>query len=126
MTFLRKHKYDFLVIAAVLLIAGIFFGYTLLTRTPGAEVVISIDGEEYMRRSLTEKDLTIEITDNGRKNTVHINRGAVCVSDASCPDHVCVNTGWIKYEGETIVCLPNKFVVTVVGGEESDLDAVTG
>lgn len=125
MTFFKKHKYDFLVIAAVLLIAGFFFGYTLLTRTHGAGVVVTYDGEEIMHRQLDE-DATIEITEGGEKNTVVIKNGAVCVSYASCPDHICVNTGWIEYEGEMIVCLPNKIVVTIIGGEESEVDAVTG
>ena len=50
MTFFEKHKYDLFVIAAVLLIAGALFGYTILNRTPGAEVVITIDGEEFMTK----------------------------------------------------------------------------
>ncbi|MBR4953028.1 MAG: NusG domain II-containing protein, partial [Oscillospiraceae bacterium] len=33
---------------------------------------------------------------------------------------------WIEYEGEMIVCLPNKVVVTIIGGEKSEVDAVTG
>ena len=125
MAFFRKHKYDLLVIAAVLLIAGLFFGYTLLTRTQGAEVVITCDGKEIMRRALDE-DAAVEVSEGGGKNTVVIKNGAVCVSDASCPDHICVNTGWIEYEGEMIVCLPNKVVVTIIGGEKSEVDAVTG
>jgi len=125
-SFIKKHKYDLLVILAALVLSFAVLACVRLTRAPGAEVVITIDGEIYMRRSLDEKDVTIEIVDDGRKNTVVIKHGAVCVSEASCPDHVCVNSGWKKYDGETIVCLPNKLVVTVVGGEDGGLDAVTG
>ena len=31
----------------------------------------------------------------------------------------------IHYSGETIVCLPNKLVVEIVGGEDDDVDAAT-
>ena len=43
-----------------------------------------------------------------------------------CPDRLCVQQHAICKERETIVCLPNKVVVEVVGGEEADLDSVTG
>ena len=125
MSFLKKHKYDLIVILAVLIIAGAVYGYTLLTRTEGAEIEISYDGELFMKRSLSE-NCVLELERDGMTNTVVIKRGAVCVSEASCPDHVCVNSGWKRYDGEMIVCLPNKFVVTIVGGAQSEVDAVTG
>ena len=125
MTFFEKHKYDLFVIAAVLLIAGALFGYTILNRTPGAEVVITIDGEEFMRLDLNG-DASVTVGEGEHQNVVSIKNGAVCVSEASCPDHVCMNSGWKKYDGETIVCLPNKLVVTVEGGEDAGLDAVAG
>ncbi|MDD3244152.1 MAG: NusG domain II-containing protein [Eubacteriales bacterium] len=49
-------------------------------------------------------------------------RARVCASD--CPDQVCVRTGWISRPGQTAVCLPNRLVVRVSGGEEA-LDGVT-
>ena len=44
--------------------------------------------------------------------------------EANCPDKLCVNQKAISKEKETIVCLPNKVVVTVESDDESDFDAI--
>ena len=49
------------------------------------------------------------------------------MTDADCPDLLCVHQRAIDKEDETIVCLPNKVVVKVVGAKQkSDLDSVAG
>ena len=37
------------------------------------------------------------------------------MSYSSCPDHICENTGKVKFVGEQIVCLPNRVSVTISG-----------
>ena len=34
-----------------------------------------------------------------------------------CPEKVCSETGWISKSYETIVCLPNRIVVSIENGE---------
>ena len=58
---------------------------------------------------------------NGGENTIGVSQGKICVSDASCPDHVCVKTGWISDGVVPIVCLPNELVIKIT---DSDSDAV--
>lgn len=115
-----------MILIAALLVASlaVWLG-TLLLRSDGAAAVITVDGEEIVRLALDE-DASVTIGEGEHKNTVVVKNGAVCVADASCPDHICMNTGWIEFEGEMIVCLPNKLVVTVEGGADSATDAVTG
>ena len=57
-------------------------------------------------------------------NGIVAEKGRIRVLEASCPDQVCVNQGWISDSTLPIVCLPNKLVIEIVGGE-SELDAVT-
>lgn len=52
------------------------------------------------------------------KNTVKIENGSVYVSDADCPDKLCVKQGKIGKSGGTIVCLPNKLTVEVKEGKK--------
>ena len=46
------------------------------------------------------------------------------MQDASCPDQLCVDQNEISYDKESIICLPNKVVVTVTSDIESDLDGI--
>ena len=62
--------------------------------------------------------------ENGAYNTVLVQQGHVRMLEASCPDQVCVNQGWISDSTLPIVCLPNKVIIEIVG-EEGQLDAVT-
>lgn len=62
--------------------------------------------------------------DNGICNTVVAEHGRIRVKDASCPDHICVQQGWISDSGVPIVCLPNKLVIEIVG-KGAQMDVVT-
>lgn len=119
---MKKLRYDLLLIVGALMVAAIFW---LVTR-PGGEgafAVVSIDGEEAGRYALSE-DLSVTFGD-GEYNTLQISGGTAAIVEANCGDHTCVRTGRISREGETIVCLPHKLTVTVVGGEVSEFDAVS-
>ena len=59
-------------------------------------------------------------------NTVEIKSGSVSVTEASCRNQVCVRHGAISRPGESIVCLPNRLVVTIEGsGKGGEYDSVT-
>ena len=55
-------------------------------------------------------------------NLLVIENGAARIVEANCPDQICVNHGAIRYEGESIVCLPHRLVVSVEGGGENPVD----
>ena len=60
----------------------------------------------------------------GFSNTVLVEQGRICVSEAGCPDQVCVQQGFIADGTVPIVCLPNKLIIEISGG--GGLDAATG
>ena len=84
----------------------------------GTVAVISVDGQEYERIDLSkvegEYDIVID-TKYGR-NTVHVSRGAICVSESDCPDHICMNQGAITKSGVPIICMPHRLVIQIEGG----------
>ena len=45
---------------------------------------------------------------------------------ADCPDQVCVRQGAVRYNGESIVCLPHRLIVSIEGGVENGVDGSTG
>ena len=62
---------------------------------------------------------------NGGTNTLVIENGEAWVSEADCPDKICMGMGKISKNGEFIACLPNQVIVVVEGGEESPVDGRT-
>lgn len=49
------------------------------------------------------------------ENTIHIEHGAISVTQADCPDQICVHQGDIKGPGIPIVCMPNRLVIEIEG-----------
>lgn len=115
MEFIRTHKNDILLISALLLLALILWAFTFLLRTGGGEAVVTADGVEAARLPLS-RNAVLTVGEGEHTNTVVVENGEVYVSEASCPDRVCIRQGRVRYDGQTIVCLPNRLVVTVVGG----------
>ena len=120
---MKKRKNDIFLILAIGLFAALIWFGTYLTRSEGGSVRVTINGELYGEYSLL-KDEEIRIGDDQKYNLLEIKDGKAAVIQASCPDKICVHQGEIQYNGQSIICLPNKVVVEVVGGEQSDYDAV--
>ncbi len=111
-------------IGGCLLAALILFGLWWMLRQTGTAVIVEQDGRETARYALTE-DRTVKIEGTGGYNILVIEGGEVWLSEADCPNHLCVKTGKIRYAGQSIVCLPHRLAVRIMGGT-SGLDAVTG
>lgn len=89
----------------------------------GSSITITIDGEEYGTYSLLEEQ-TITIEENGNSNIIEIKGGKAYMVEASCPDQLCVDQNEICFDKESIICLPNKVVVSVTSDAESDVDVL--
>lgn len=117
--YVKAHKWELVMIAAMLLLSLTLVLVISLTKEEGAVAVVEIDGDEVATYSL---DTDGEYVLNGGTNVLVIEDGCAYLSYAECPDHTCVRTGKIRYVGESIVCLPNRLSVTVRGeGEGVDL-----
>ncbi len=115
-----------IVLAAAVLLTALccWLAWHFLHREPGAWASVEVEGLETARYPLTE-DCTVVIEGyDGGRNTLVIEGGSVRVTDVSCPDRLCEKQGQISGSGETIVCLPNRVVITVRGGEGTALDGL--
>ena len=72
--------------------------------------------------ALTEDD---ECTEYTYYNVVTIKDGKVSVTGSSCKNQVCIRRGEISMPGETIVCLPNRLVVSIGDDEGGGYDSIT-
>lgn len=112
----RRQKINTIIFLAVLIVGfGAGFAWTWFSqeKTPGTAALIQVDGETTTRLELS-KDTQITVGDpDGDYNRVVVKDGAVSVTEANCPDKVCVDTGAVSGAGEVIACLPHKLIITV-------------
>ena len=108
--------------SGLLLISAVFFLWFYNTRESGAEVLVMIDQKEVARLPL-EENQTFQISSDLGNNLLVIKDGIARVTEADCPDKICVNNyaAGIRYNGESIICLPHRVVVSIIGGEENPL-----
>lgn len=122
--FLKKHKFDFILIGSIVTVALVGILIFAMFKTEGAYAVVTINGKEVKRFSLDE-DRTETLRFGDEYNILIIEDGYARIEEASCPDKLCVNQHRIKYNGETLVCLPNKTTVKIVSETESDTDFIS-
>ena len=121
---MATRRNDLILIGGLLLIAAVALIYLFFFRPAGNRVEITIDGKLYKTFSL-EEEITEEIrTGEDGCNTLIIRDGKAFMDFATCPDGICVDHSPIFRDGESIVCLPNRVVVTIVTQEENAPDMV--
>ena len=118
----KTRKRDLILIGLLLLISALMVAFVLLRQNSGKWVVVSVDGVQTARYSLEQNGT---YSQNGGTNQLTIRNGAACMSEAECPDHLCVEMGEIRYSGQMIVCLPNRVFVTIEG-VQGDVDLYIG
>ena len=123
----RKFRNDLIFITAILVIVAIGAATLFFLRGEGSTVQVEVDGTVIGIYPLSvDREVEIITGENGEElNLLVIKDGKATVTTATCPDGICAAHRPISREGESIVCLPHKVVVTVVGGigEEPDVIA---
>ena len=57
-----------------------------------------------------------ELVVSGERMVIEVGHGRVRVVESTCPDQICVGTGWIAHTKEAIACVPAQVLITVIGG----------
>ena len=122
----KRRRNDILLIAVLLLISAIALVYLFFIRSGGDTVKVTVDGKVYGVYSLNEdRREEIKTGENGEnRNLLVIKNGKAFMESASCPDGICVSHHKIFRDGESIVCLPNRVVITVITDDENAPDVV--
>lgn len=83
------------------------------------------DGQKTGVYPLSEDQTVFIPYEDEHYNLLFISDGKASVSDADCPDGLCIKTRSIRRNGESIICLPHKLVIQIESEKEGTLDAVT-
>ncbi|MFZ5647983.1 MAG: Gx transporter family protein [Bacillota bacterium] len=109
------------VMAAVWIIVN---SYLLPLTNPG-HALISVNGVPAQAVNL-KKDALVTLDLGEDQMVFEVNNFRIRVVESNCKDDLCIQAGWIERPGQSIVCLPNRVVVSIPGGNNNkDLDAVT-
>ena len=117
-----------LIVAVVIFAAAVLFINTqlLVKEGSGNVVEVRVDGVIYGTYPLYE-DQRIHIDLTEGYNEVLIQDGQAVMIEADCNDLICLKTKAIDRPGQSIICLPHRVSVEILGSmqEESDIDEIS-
>ena len=118
---MKRQNLVWIVFFAALVIGGLLW-YFLQGQGEGTVAVVSVNGEQWERIDLSKvrNAYDLDITTEYGHNIVHVEPGAISVTEADCPDRICVFQGKLTGSGIPIICMPHRLVIEIEGG---DLDA---
>ena len=122
----RKFRNDVIFIVGLLAVVALIGMAYFFLRGEGNAVTVTVDKQLIGTYSLTE-NRTVEIRTGENREEVNllvIRDGKAYVETATCPDGICAAHKPISREGESIVCLPHRVVVTVVTGRDDAPDII--
>ena len=143
---------DVILLLLCLLAAAVFAVWFAAGRREGRTLRLTCDGEVIVQSSLqklesgkkaryclllyTEEgvsctwyearpDLASAVPEENSYNLLTVSEAGVSMEAADCPDQICVHHISIRNGGESIICLPHKLVVEILGEtEEETLDGI--
>lgn len=112
----------------IVLVAAVVLALALVLRNASSEsglnAAVFHNGEQIALLPLG-KDGVYPFDDYGV--TVEVRSGKVRISESDCHDKICEKTGFISSPMQTIVCLPNRISVRLIGDKpntDSNIDVV--
>ena len=119
----KKFRNDIIFILSLLLIFSTVGLTVMLTGESGDTVTVTVNKTVFGEYPL-DRDTVVEIRTDGHLNILVIRDGHAFVESADCPDGLCAMHRPISRDGESIICLPNKIVISVSANGENTPDIV--
>lgn len=110
----KRHK-EFIIIGAILLLAGGFFIFNKVRSNQNADEITKVQvrlKDTVLQEFDIDEDGIHEIEVELGHLYVEIKDSKYRVIDVDCPDKICEEVGWVNKGSEKlIVCLPNNIVL---------------
>ncbi|MCI8387459.1 MAG: NusG domain II-containing protein [Clostridiales bacterium] len=88
-----------------------------LTHTDPATLAAAVTTDSGVITLPLDLDNSYEINSHGHTLVIHIDGGTLSVTEADCPDRLCMKAGKISRAGQTIICVPARVLIEIKGGE---------
>lgn len=95
--------------------------FFLTPQKTGTVAEVQYQGKVILTIDLT-KDQEYEVTGTNGKVKLLVQDQKIKVVEENSPKHLCSKQGFISKAQQTIVCLPNEIVITIIG--PSNLDTI--
>lgn len=123
-------KTDWVLITLVASVSLILLGLRYLPVSDvQVQARIELEGKTVRILNLQKvDDSVVTMALKGGQARLELKGGAIRLlpmPDSVCPRKICWHTGWIKRPGETIICVPNRLIIRLVGEGVGGVDAVT-
>ena len=119
---MKKIKYDFILIFALLVLSGIII-FFMNNKKTGNSVQVYKNNELIATYPL-DADNEYKIKNGNEYNILKIENGKAKIIKASCNNQICVHHKCVCKDGEEIICVPNNIIIRIVSNEKGDVDAV--
>lgn len=114
-------KYDF-ILAGIILIFSVssLLSFKNFGSNNGEKAFIYENGKLIKEVNLSEEKII-----NYADMEIEVKEGRIRVLKSDCPQKICVQTGWISKPSQTIICVPNKVLIEIVGISNAEYNAVS-
>lgn len=116
---LIMNKSDVKLIVLLLIVIGVIFIFIGVTKEDGSMAEVY-----YEDKKILTIDLNIDneyIVDGELGDVVlEIKNRKIRVKEENSPKHICSKEGFIGDSSRTLICLPNKIIIKIVGDTELD------
>ena len=105
-----------IILAAVCVLMIALSVLILTSRTSGVTAQVVLDGEVIREIDLSRirEPYSFTVEDgSGGVNRIEVEPGRIRVSEANCPDKICVSQGWLSDQTVPVVCLPHRLIIRI-------------
>lgn len=130
---MKIRRADIIIIVFFILASIFFYGikrYSTDNNYYEKYIMIYSDNSLYKKIPIDNNSYNEVIPINNKfgRNIIRIMNGGVSVEDADCPDKICLKQGFINKSGQSIICLPHKLVIEIIGNtkeeKSSEIDGI--
>jgi len=124
-------KLEKIIVIVIVLLSLLAIGIPMLSKSnhQTSNIVINVDNKVVKKIPMNNSNESKRSDFNFNNHTGYIEakNGRVRMLEMSkelCPNGICSDTGWIDKTYQSIVCLPNKIIITIEGGMKSEIDVI--